>query len=269
MPGWDMPDFADAGWRSVVIGTPPELAPSFVLNEGEAFGWEPESGHADHSGTALAYSVRVREISVSVVLESPARDIEIEGGRVAAVTTSTERYETPIVVVATEPWSKKFLGKHGIELPLEGTRHEVFLICRPAGKVSGHLGGADMANLTYFRPEGADLTLVGNGNVEHEVDPDNYNTRPSMDYVEGIWQRLARRIPDMHPIIDWVEGVEGLYVCTGFSGHGFKLAPTVGICVAKLVLDGAPRTVDLTPLRISRFAEGDLNKISYSFRVVA
>ena len=43
----------------------------------------------------------------------------------------------------------------------------------------------------------------------------------------------------------------------------------MGICVAELVRDGAPRTVDLTPLRISRFAEGDLNKISYSFRVVA
>lgn len=100
MPSWDMPDFADAGWRSVVVGTSPELAPSFVLNEGEAFGWEPESGHADHSGTALAYSVRAREIGVSVVLESPARDIEIEGGRVAAVTTSTECYETPIAVVS-------------------------------------------------------------------------------------------------------------------------------------------------------------------------
>ena len=265
-----------------------ELAPSFVLNEGEAFGWEPESGHADPSGTALAYSVRAREMGASVVLESPARDIEIEGGRVVAVTTSTERYETPIAVVATGPWSKKFLGKHGIELPLEATRHEVFLIRRPAGKVADHPGGADMANLTYFRPEGADLMLVGNGNVEHEVDPDNYNPRPSMDYVGDIWQRLAMRIPDMadgefftgyaglytstpdmHPIIDRVEGVEGLYVCTGFSGHGFKLAPTVGICVAELVLDGAPRTVDLTPLRISRFAEGDLNTISYSFRVVA
>ena len=70
-------------------------------------------------------------------------------------------------------------------------------------------------------------------------------------------------------MIDRVPGVDGLYVCTGFSGHGFKLAPVVGICMAELVLDGAARTVDLTPLRFSRFAEGDLNAISYKFRVIA
>ena len=51
---------------------------------------------------------------------------------------------------------------------------------------------------------------------------------------------LYTSTPDMHPIIDRVEGVEGNYVCTGFSGHGVRLAPTVGICVAELVLDGAP-----------------------------
>ena len=39
----------------------------------------------------------------------------------------------------------------------------------------------------------------------------------------------------MHPIIDRVEGVEGLYVCTGFSGHGFKLAPAIGSMVAQAI----------------------------------
>ena len=129
---------------------------------------------------------------------------------------------------------------------------------------------------------------MGNGNVEHEVDPDEYNPKPTMDYVEDIWMRLAKRVPavadgefftgyaglytstpDMHPVIDKVDGVDGLYVCTGFSGHGFKLSPTVGVCVAEIVLDGEARTVDLSPLRLSRFAEGDLNAISYKFKVVA
>ena len=31
----------------------------------------------------------------------------------------------------------------------------------------------------------------------------------------------------------------------------------------------APRTIDLSPLRISRFAEGDLNETRYTFRVIA
>ena len=265
-----------------------ELAPAFQLQDGEAFAWEPESGHADPSGTALAYSTRARELGAQVVLESPALDVEIRGGRVAAVTTAEERYETPIAVVATGPWSSRFLAELGIDLPLEATRHEVFMIRRPMDKLKSHPGGADMANLTYFRPEGLDLTLVGNGNVEEEVDPDTYNPRPSMDHLEDVWMRLARRLPDiadgeyftgyaglytttpdLHPVIDKVAGIEGLYICTGFSGHGFKLSPAVGICMAELVLDGAARTVDISPLRISRFAEGDLNTITYKFRVIA
>ena len=265
-----------------------ELAPGLHLEEGEAFAWEPESGHADPSGTALAYATRAREMGAEVVLESPALDVEVRNGRVAAVTTAGERYETPIAVVATGPWSRRFLAGLDIQLPLEATRHEVFLIRRRVDSLPSHPGGADMSNLTYFRPEGSDLTLVGNGNAEQVVDPDDYNPRPSMDHLEDVWLRLTKRIPamdegefftgyaglytstpDHHPIIDKVEDIEGLYICTGFSGHGFKLSPAVGICVAELVLDGVSDTVDISPLRMSRFAEGDLNAITYKFRVVA
>ena len=265
-----------------------ELAPAFRFEDGEAFAWEPESGHADPSGTAMAYATRARELGAEVILESPATDVDIQNGRVVAVTTAGERYETPIAVVSTGPWSSRFLAKLGIDLPLEATRHEVFLIRRPMDRLPSHPGGADMANLTYFRPEGADLTLVGNGNVEDNADPGSYNPRPSMDYLEDVWLRLTRRIPDMadgefftgyaglytstpdlHPVVDRVDGVEGLYICTGFSGHGFKLSPAVGTCMAELILDGAGRTVDISPLRISRFAEGDLNQVTYKFRVIA
>ena len=145
-----------------------------------------------------------------------------------------------------------------------------------------------MSNLTYFRPEGSDLTLVGNGNVEEEADPDSYNQKPSMDYLENVWQRLANRMPDMvdgelftgyaglytttpdlHPVVDRVDGIDGLYICTGFSGHGFKLSPAIGTVVSELILDGSAKTIDISPLRMSRFAEGDLNQTSYKFKVIA
>ena len=265
-----------------------ELAPAFHLEEGEAFAWEPQSGHGDPSGTALAYSTRARELGATVVLESPARGVEIESGRVVAVTTATERYETPIAVVATGPWSRRFLSGLGIELPLESTRHEVFHLRRSMDKIPFHPSGADMANLVYFRPEGADLTLVGNGNVEEEVDPDTYNPRPTMDHLEDVWLRLARRIPeiadaefftgyaglytstpDLHPIVDKVDGVDGLYICTGYSGHGFKLSPAVGIVMAELILEGAARNIDISALRMDRFERGALNEVTYKFKVVA
>ena len=57
-----------------------ELAPVFNMEEGEAFAWEPESGHADPSGTALAYATRARDLGADVVLESPAQSVEVRNG---------------------------------------------------------------------------------------------------------------------------------------------------------------------------------------------
>ena len=44
---------------------------------------------------------------------------------------------------------------------------------------------------------------------------------------------LYTQTPDSHPVIDRVDGVDGLYICTGFSGHGFKLSPAVGLLVSE------------------------------------
>ena len=98
-------------------------------------------------------------------------------GKTIVVSTASEQYESDIVVLAAGPWSGQFLLDIGINLPLLPTRHEVFLLKRDLDKIPFHPGGGDMANLTYFRPEGKDLTLVGNGNEEEVVDPDTYNQK--------------------------------------------------------------------------------------------
>ncbi len=265
-----------------------ELAPDFHLGEDEHFAWEDQSGHGDPSGTALAFTSRARELGASVVLESPATRIEVEAGRVTGVRTHNETYSTDTAVIATGPWSSRFLAHLDIDLPLLATRHEVILIRRSETGVGHHPGGGDMANLIYFRPEADNLTLVGNGNREEEADPDTYNQRASTDYVQDVWSRLALRIPgiadgqlahgyaglytttpDLHPVMDRVDGIDGLYICTGFSGHGFKLAPAVGVCMSELILDGESKLVDITPLRMSRFSDGSLNTTQYSFKVIA
>ena len=68
--------------------------------------------------------------------------------------------------------------------------------------------------------------------------------------------------------MDQVEGIEGLYVCTGFSGHGFKLSPMVGELMAELILDGEATSIDISSLRMSRFREGMLNQSGYGFRAL-
>ena len=264
-----------------------EVAPGFNFNDDEVFAWEPQSGHGDPSGTAMAYAKQAEQLGAKIVLKSPAEQIELRKNKVFAVQTEKETYETEIAILATGPWSSQFLSKLDIELPLTATRHEVFLIKRQGNQLQNHPSGADMTNMTYFRPEGNDMTLVGNGNREHVANPDQYNPKPSMDYLEDVWLRLSKRIPsitegqyftgyaglytstpDTHPIVDKIDGFDGLYICTGFSGHGFKLAPAVGICMSELIIDGKVDFVDINPLKADRFSKGKQNQISYEFRVI-
>ena len=265
-----------------------EIAPGFYLDDCAAIAYEPRSGYADPSGTALAYAARARELGATIHLQAPVTGIQVAGNRVVAVTTATERYETPLAVIATGPWSRPLLLKHGIDLPLQATRHEVVHLKRPMDKLPYHPGAGDIANLIYFRPESTDLTLLGNGNEEELIDdPDVYAPRPSQAFIQDVWTRLVKRVPvmaeaqystgydglypttpDSHPVMDRVEGIDGLYICTGFSGHGFKLSPMVGVLMAELMLEGQATSIDISPLRMSRFREGDLNQPAYGFKVL-
>jgi sarcosine oxidase, subunit beta len=71
--------------------------------------------------------------------------------------------------------------------------------------------------------------------------------------VARAWAGLYDMTPDAHPIIGWVG--EGVYAACGFSGHGFMQSPAVGKAVAEELLDG-DASIDLSPYRIERFADG-------------
>jgi sarcosine oxidase, subunit beta len=168
-----------------------EIAPGFSVDHCAAIAYEPLSGYADASGTAYAYATRARQLEARVRLQTPATGIEMSGGRVVAVNTARERIETPLAVVATGPWSRRFLGQHGIDLPLEATRHEVVILKRPLDRLPYHPGGADFSHLVYWRPESAGLTLVGNGNTEEVIeDLEIYAPQASQGFIQEIWGRL-------------------------------------------------------------------------------
>ena len=85
----------------------------------------------------------------------------------------------------------------------------------------------------------------------------------------GGWAGLFTVTPDWHPIMDRVADVDGLYCAVGFSGHGFKLSPMVGVCMAEFIAAGEATTFDITPFRMTRFQEGDLLRSRYRYNVLA
>ena len=265
-----------------------EVAPYLELDDTEAVCYEPNSGYADPPGVLQAYASAARDLGAELVLDNPAQDIEIRGGKVAGVVTRKGRVETDTAVIATGPWTPRLLKKLDMELPLTPTRHPVFFLKRPMDRLPTHPVIGDLVNMVYFRPENPDLTLVSDVDVHEQVDPDTFDQTVGMDYVEEMWPKVTRRLPllgeaelftsysglytetpDNHPIIDKVEGIEGLYICTGFSGHGFKESPFVGVVVAEMVLDGKAHSLDISCFRMNRFREGALNETGYVSKVIA
>ena len=265
------------------------LAPMVTLYDDERAAWEPESGYADPYQVTVSYSARAQEAGARIVTRNPASGIETDGDRVQAVVTANgERIATDTVIVAAGPWSKQVLAGVGVDVPLIPVRHQVATVARPVEVVPHHPTVGDISQSFSFRPDGSNFTTMGFGDDDEQSDPDVYpqglelseaataraklaRRIPGMAdaYYRGGWSGLFTTTPDWHPILDAVPGVGGLYCAIGFSGHGFKLSPAIGKSVAELVVEGRARDVDLTPLRFTRFAEGDLLESSYRYRVLA
>jgi len=128
---------------------------------------------------------------------------------------------------------------------------------------------------TYLRPESGILTLVGVPCQAWDVDPDTMPTGLPPEAPATGADLLTRRFPameratlargyrafdcysaDRHAILGAVDGVDGLYLATAFSGSGFKISPAVGLCMAELITDGRAKTVDLEAFNLNRFAKG-------------
>lgn len=73
--------------------------------------------------------------------------------------------------------------------------------------------------------------------------------------VEQIWSGLIDVTPDALPVLSAVDRMPGLYLASGFSGHGFGIAPGAGRLMADIVTGAAP-VVDPHPFRFGRFTDG-------------
>ena len=194
--------------------------------------------------------------------------------------------ETPLAVVAMGPWAHGTLIDLGVDLPLSTVRHQVIGYRRPEEFIPSHPAVGDISLRFSFRPDSGGLTLVGTG--ENEAAADSYDQTVDMDAVDETFSKLVHRMPamsmgffrggwsglftvspDWHPVLDRIEGVDGLFCAVGFSGHGFKLAPMVGVTMAELILKGRAETIDIRPLRLSRFREGDTLRSRYPYNVLA
>jgi sarcosine oxidase, subunit beta len=240
-----------------------------------AASFEPFAGFADPVATTRSFLAA----SGATVLEyTTVSAISASAGRATGVETSAGPISAGAVICAAGPWTVGLLRPLGVDLPVWPERAQIAFVERPPALAEGHRTIIDVAapDLLYTRPAIDGTTLAGLHSRPRPrlADPDHYDERLDPGFGDLARDSLARRLPpfaalpvrrghagfyDMSPdgraVLDRV--ADGLWFCAGFSGTGFKKSPAVGACLAEWIVDGAPRTADLHPFRLSRFAEGD------------
>jgi sarcosine oxidase subunit beta len=262
-----------------------ERVPGLNTEGAVAFAFEEDAGYGDGYGSTIAFANRAREMGVTILQNTPAIGLKLDNDRVTGVVTPAGTIATRTVVNAAGPWADRIGRFIGLELPLklELIEEAVIRVQAPDTYPIHTPSVYDFVNGLSFRSEGTGHTVVAEGSsyFKGPLDADAYPTQPSDRYIEDVSVRLARAMPrlasgtprggwagllegtpDFHPVIGKAPGFEGMILCYGFSGHGFKEAPVTGRLIAELILDGRP-SLDIAPLAFDRFAKGELLRSLY------
>ncbi len=255
-----------------------QMFPALRVDDFAAFAFEPRGAFADGYQTAQAFGQAARRGGARVRQGVPVARIDQTRGRATGVTlASGERVAAGAVVVAAGPWSSPLVAPLGVDLPIRTQREQLMIVDpgRPLGRVPVL---SDLVSLQYLRSEHEHL-LVGNSDhhAPEWADPDHYDNTLDDDYVKGAIGKFGHRFPrlteaslsgsyagcydvtpDYNPVIGPAP-VPGLYLCAGFSGHGYKISPAVGDLMADIICSGTSGDPDVpdADFHLGRFAEGE------------
>lgn len=249
--------------------------------------YEPEAGYADPYLAAAGYVEGARALGATIV-----EGMTVEHVAPGRVETASGALETEAVVVAAGPWSSALLDPLGYHLPISPARAEVGRYRLPAGFGPAPPALAELSpHQVYARPADPGYLEVGTLDPAHAAEPIEPDACPegaereTLDayarvlahrvpalvggHWRGSWSGVYDVTPDWQPAIGPVPGAEGVYVAAGFSGHGFKLAPAVGLALAGRVAGATWERFDLSLFDPGRFARGALIESRYGYSVVS
>lgn len=252
--------------------------------------YEPDGGYCDPAMAANSYAKAAKHLGADIRTGVTAMQIKMENGRVVGVEISEGIIPAGAVVVAAGPWSLNLLNRLGVEIPMITARIKIGLFQRPE-EFKSHPILADFISQIYARPETGGMMLVGSispDEAENLVsDPDNFNQKASLDIIADFAESATQLFPvmaqahlvsnyaslyditpDWHPILDAIPGIDGLYICAGSSGHGFKLAPATGEMMANLILNGKDPKDDINLFSFDRFANDNQVRGKYEYSIV-
>ena len=246
--------------------------------------WCPSDGHLQPSELVVAYHKVGKAHGVDYQTNCPVTGVLLDGGKVTGVQTSQGDFHAPIIVNAAGPWSYLIADLAKTILPTAALGH-VYLTTQPdpnhpVDRLSP--GFRNRHYRIYGRPENGGLLvgIYGEDCPEYDMDtlPVDFdmsamkarlddihlamlihsaqqrfpwlNERTPMHVTTGIMTFT----PDGRPFCGQLPGHEGLYHCTGFSGHGIVQSPVIGVIMSELILDGKS-SYDIESIEADRYWE--------------
>lgn len=256
-----------------------EMAPYLNADDIPFAAYEPDSGYADAHLTTMGFANAARRNGARIYQGVEVTGVAMDGDRVTGVQTPQGNISAPVVVNAAGPWGGLIAAMAGVRLDTTIIHHQVAVVEVPPEVPWPLPTVIDRLQHIYIRSETGRLILVGASHDNYAIGPDQldtYNERLTYETQYRVLERLCTRIPSMdtgavrrghagvilvsqdkHGLLGPAPGVEGFYCAVGLSGHGFKEAPVIGQAMAELILNGRSEVVDITPLRLTRFAEGE------------
>ncbi len=271
-------------WKKYGVGVefmdPSEVVEKYpYLNVGRLIAgvFGREDGKIHHDFVTYAYAHKFMEKKGIINEYTPVQKILIDGNRVKGVIVSGKTIEARKVVIAAGAWSKRIMKDIGIDLPLTPARKELSVL-EPVKFFIKPL-------IIDMREDSRGLYVCQTprgevmGSVDYPEIRGTYEFNNTLKYLSTYAKAVTRLIPSLRKLrvlrvwsgdynisIDHShimgrdeEWPEGLYVATGYSGHGFMMAPYTGYLMSKYILNDYIHR-DMEPFLPNRFREGKLIK---------
>jgi len=233
--------------------------------------FDPIAGKANPFGVVYALAEELRKRGVKMQTRTKVHRIIIENNKIKGVSTDNGEIEAEKVLIAAGYGSREIAKTAGVDLPLRNVPHHA-LITEKFREAFKPL----LIDWTYS----AYIVQVEEGGFLMGMDVEERPNQPLYqrnDFIPRM-ARVAVRLfpwmkninvlrywpgyyvmsPDSHPILGPIEEVDGLFVATGFSGHGFMMAPIAGEVIAEWLVDGKTKHKIAENLTLRRIKEGRL-----------
>ncbi len=217
---------------------------------------------ADTLSRALAQRIIDRGGLISA--RTQVADVEVQGGSVRSLMTSSGQIQADAYVLAAGAWSAALARKVGYHLPV--TAGKGYSVTIDAPRVRFH-------RPLYFGETRAGLSpYVGSVRIGGTMELSGINSRLDLTRVAAVrravrsylgddlegeaeaeWVGLRPMTADGLPVLGPVPGHDNFYVATGHAMMGISLSQVTGALMARLILGGST-DLDLTPFSPARFS---------------